>query len=158
MRAKPSNSPLAQEAEQHRAVKKVAKEVAAVLGADFFRSLTTYLAATLHADWVYVAELVHSPADKLRTVAFCKEGAPAQNFSLELAGSAGGQVLIDGIVAWSANVTRLFPEDFWLREIKAEGYIGIRLLDSTGRAMGVASTPRPSRASTRTTPSSASAG
>ena len=137
MQSKTAKSPSTLEAEQRRHVRKVAKDVAAILGADFFRSLATYLAATLRADCVYIAELVHVPADKVQTLAVFRDGVLADNFSLALAGSAAGQVLIDGTVAWSANVTRVFPMDSSLQQMEADGYAGIRLVDSAGSAQGV---------------------
>jgi PAS domain S-box-containing protein len=125
------------EAAQRRRVLEVAKEVSAVLGSNYFRSLVLHLANALGADCVYVGELVRIPTSRIRTLAVCRNREPAEDFEQDLPGTASAQVLADGALAWSANICQLFPFDDFLEQMHANGYVGMRLSDSVGQVSGL---------------------
>src|SRR5205823_2462266 len=125
------------ETEQQRRVLQVAKLVSATVGNNFFSSLTEHLAKALGGDCVYVAETVGGRLPRLRTVAVYRNGGPAAGFEQDLSGSGAGQVITDGLFAWTKEVRQLFPADPLLEELAAEGYVGISLADSAGQVIGL---------------------
>jgi PAS domain-containing protein len=122
---------------QHHRVLDIAKRVSATLGLDFFQGMVGHLAKSLKADCVYVAELTAAPTNRIKTLAVSRAGLQTDNFEQDLPGTGALQVLVDGSVAWGRNATRIFPLDTILESIKAEGFVGVRLLDSHGQVIGV---------------------
>jgi len=115
----------------------VAKGLSATLGNDFFDSVVRNLAATFHADSVYIGELAGPPANRLMTLAAVRKHQKTKNFGQTLSGTAAGQVALDGSFACSKDVRGRFPEDTRLETMRAEGYAGVRLCDSAGQPVGL---------------------
>ena len=125
------------ETEQHRRVLDVAKFVSATLGGDFFRSLVEHLSKALAVDCVYIGELICGPRRRLRTITIYRDNVLVNNLEQELPGTASSQVLEDGAVSLSADAARIFPLDPVLEAVAAQGFVGLRLCDSTGQVMGL---------------------
>jgi PAS domain S-box-containing protein len=124
-------------AERNRRVLGIAREVAATLGADFFRCVTTRLGSALRADFVYLAELAGPLNGRIRTLAVCRDAEPAENFDQDLSGAVAAQVLSDGAFACGKDAVSLFPLDTLLAGLEAEAYVGSRLSDSSGQPIGL---------------------
>jgi two-component system cell cycle sensor histidine kinase/response regulator CckA len=125
------------EAEQRRRVLEIAKGLSVTLGADFFQSIVRHLATTFHADCAYLGELAGTRPDRIRTLAVFRGQEASQGFEQPLSGTASGQVLSDGSFACSRDAKHLFPTDDLIQGLDAEGFVGIRLADSTGQATGL---------------------
>src|SRR5215475_933010 len=125
------------EANQHRRVLQIARQLSATLGSDFFQSLVTHLANTFQADCVFLGELAGTPTDRIRTLAVFRGQEASENFEQRLAGTATAQALCDGSLVCSRDVRRLFPLDDLIEAMDAEGYIGVRLSDSSSEPVGV---------------------
>jgi len=124
-------------ARQHRHVLRVAQEVAATLGGDYFYSLVEHLTKALNVDCALVGELPQGYQDRIRTLAVYRDGARSANFEQALMASASAHVIADGSVAWSSEARRLFPLDSILEEFGGEAYVGLRLRDSAGQVLGL---------------------
>ena len=74
---------------------------------------------------------------RMRSVAVFRNGQNSQAFDLPLDGTASMQALSDGIFACSRDVRSLFPTDNFLETMAAEGFLGFRLSDSLGQAIGL---------------------
>src|SRR5689334_6179343 len=125
------------EAEQRRRVLEIAKTLSGTLGTAFFQSIARDLTITFEADCAYVAEVAGTPTDRIRTVAVARKGEPSVNFDQSLSGTTSGQVLSDGLFACNKDARRLFPLDAVIQNLKAEGFIGVRLTDSSGQLAGL---------------------
>ena len=125
------------EAAQRRNVVQIARGLSATVGKDFFQSIVNHLAATFQADCAYLGELAGTPIDRIRTVAVSRGQQSARNFEQKLSGTASGQVFLDGSFACMRDARRLFPLDDLIETLDAEGYLGIRLSDSTGLSTGL---------------------
>jgi PAS domain S-box-containing protein len=119
------------------ALLRIAKQVTATLGNDFFRMLAKHLAAAVHADCAYVAELADSVSSRLRTLAVCREGQWADAFDLETSGTTAGRVLADGAFVCRKGATNLFPLDSSLADMNGEACAGVCLADSCGQPLGL---------------------
>ena len=117
-----TNSRTRTAAERDRRVLGIAREVAATLGIDFFRSVTSRLAAALRADCVYLAELAGPLSSRIRTLGVCRDAEPSENFDQDLAGTAAAQVLSDGAFACGKDAHSLFPLDTLLAGMEAEAF------------------------------------
>jgi two-component system, cell cycle sensor histidine kinase and response regulator CckA len=125
------------QAEQQQRVLEVAKALSGTLGGDFFGSLVEHLTGALAVDYAYVAELTSRQPARLKTVAVFDRNAAAENFEVDLAGTASSRVLDDGAVCMSVDAWRMFPLDPLLERMGAEAYVGFRLSDSNGQIIGV---------------------
>jgi len=124
------------EATQRRRILQLSRRLSATLGGDFFRSLVKNLSEALTLDYVCVGEVSGTSQDRVKCLAGIVDGRPASAFEHRLAGSACGQVMLDGVFACSKDVQRIFPDDTHLKESGLEGYAGIRLSDFAGQPLG----------------------
>lgn len=127
----------AAEASLLRQVLLTARTLAATIGTDFFHSVVSHLAVTFHADFVYLAEVAGAGNDRIRALAIFPRHRKSKSFEQKLKGTAAGQVVVDGSFACMKDVMRWFPDDTFLRNIRAEGFAGILLTDSAGQPLGV---------------------
>lgn len=118
------------------ALQEIVKGVAPTVGGAFFHSLTRHLAAAVGADFALVGELTEG-GKMVRTVAVHARGASADNFEYALAGTPCAKVLDGDLCSFQRNVQKLFPEDLLLQQMGVEGYLGMPLKDSTGKAIGL---------------------
>jgi signal transduction histidine kinase len=135
--AEARQSRIRRETEHQRRVLEIATQLSGTLGADFFQSVVTHLANTFEADCAYVAEVAGTPRDRIRTVAVYRGGRVSAGFEQALLGTTSGQVLYDGLFACSKDAKSIFPLDALIQNLEAEAFIGIRLSDSSGDAVGL---------------------
>lgn len=119
------------------ALRNVAEGVAGATGETFFRRLVQYLAETLDADVVLLAEVVHAEPHQARTRAVWEDGALAENFQFSPADGPCEQVGVGDAVVYPSGVRTLFPRAALLRELEAEGYLGTPLVDGGGTVVGI---------------------
>ena len=115
----------------------LSKELAATLGKDFFQSVVKHLSAAFQADCVYLGELVGPNRARIRTVAVFGAKESPQGFEQIVTGTASGQVLSDGAYFRSKDIAVVFPQDDVIRSLEAQGFLGVRLSDSTGQPIGL---------------------
>jgi PAS domain S-box-containing protein len=107
---------------------------AATTGQAFFPALVKHLSAAVHDSTAIVSQLV---GDHLEVLALWSHGSLQPLFCYTQYDTPCEQVLREGKFTWIAAVQGRFPQDPDLVAMQAEGYIGIRLEDSQGKALGV---------------------
>ncbi|MGH7266806.1 MAG: sigma 54-interacting transcriptional regulator, partial [Candidatus Rokuibacteriota bacterium] len=108
---------------------------AAVTGRDFFYSLVRHLAGALGVRYAFVTECGPG-GTHVRTRAFWKGDGFGENFEYDVAGTPC-RAVVDGRLSYHcARVQGLFPEDPDLGRLGAESYLGMPLVDSSGRVIG----------------------
>jgi two-component system cell cycle sensor histidine kinase/response regulator CckA len=120
-----------------RTALQVARQVSATIGLDFFQSIVQHLGRAIAADCVYIGEFVGGPSERVKTLAACLDGQPDRGFEYTLAGSASAQVATGRPCMLRAAAQKRFPTDSLLLSLHAQACVGIPLLDSHGRALGV---------------------
>jgi two-component system cell cycle sensor histidine kinase/response regulator CckA len=125
------------EAEHRQKILQVAKGLSATIGADFFHAVVKHLTIAFHADCGFIGEVTGVTGERVSALAVFRKRRKSETFEQTISGAASGQVLTDGWFGCSREVTRMFPTDFLLEEMQAEGYAGIRLLDSRAQPIGV---------------------
>ncbi|MFH2045526.1 MAG: sigma 54-interacting transcriptional regulator [Pseudomonadota bacterium] len=105
-------------------------------GEDFFKSLACYLAETLTMEYVFISRLSEDGLSA-NTLAVYSNGNHDDNISYALKGTPCNDVVGKAICHFPKNVSRLFPDDIILQEIKAESYVGASLWSSEGKTIGL---------------------
>ncbi len=103
----------------------------------FFSSMAYHLAECLSASHTIIGECVGGRTAAIKTIGVCSEGQLVENFIYKLTDTPSAEVLNQGLCCYPSDVEKIFPNDTWMIERKVEGYIGIILHDSRGKAIGV---------------------
>ena len=106
-----------------------------VAGEEFLRTLVRHLAAALEVNYAFVAEC--AGAGPARILAFWSRGRFADNFEYDLLDTPCEKVVGGDVRSYPSSVQAAFPKDEYLVQMEAESYIGIPLIDSEGKVMGV---------------------
>ena len=117
-------------------IRNIVEGVAAV-GRRFFNSMVTQLGKTLDADYTYISEFVDEEHRTMRTIAVSDKGAIGDNFDYELAAAPCGRVLDGGGCLYVENVREQYPETEMFHSLEIDGYIGIPLVNSENKALGI---------------------
>jgi len=113
----------------------ILKATSQVAGEEFLRTLIRHLAAALEVKYAFVAE--STGTSTARTLAFWAKGHFADNFEYDLKDTPCGKVASGDVCSYPCSVQAAFPKDEYLVQMEAESYIGIPLIDSGGKVMGV---------------------
>ena len=114
-----------------------AEGVSGSVGEGFFPWLVKHLASTSETAFAFIGELPDGSTDRIRTIAVQAHGKPGGNFEYDLRGTPCENVVGKEPAVYERGIQRLFPEDTLLVEMMAEGYIGLPLFGSAGRALGI---------------------
>src|SRR5712691_4817201 len=115
----------------------ITEGTASVTGSDFFYSLVRHLAAALGVRYAFVTEYPEERKGRLRTRAVWAGGGVGDNFEYDVA-LTPCQAVLDGTTRYYCrDLQRLFPQDKILVELQAESYLGIPLMDSSSRVIGL---------------------
>lgn len=104
---------------------------AQVIGGDFFRSLVRCLAMALHVRYAFVTECTDVTLTRVRTLAFVQNQDISENIEFDLAGTPCELVIGGQVVYYPEKLEEFFPGRNGL-----EAYLGVPLLDSSGRILG----------------------
>ncbi|NCP86957.1 MAG: hypothetical protein CO094_01870 [Anaerolineae bacterium CG_4_9_14_3_um_filter_57_17] len=119
-----------------RALQFIEKGVSARMGQAFFQSAVTQLASALEADVVFIGEYLPG-VERVRTIAVCADGSPADNFEYDLAGAPCANVINRELCCYPSGVADLFPLDEGLRTLQVDGYLGMPLRTAERAPSGI---------------------
>jgi PAS domain S-box-containing protein len=105
-------------------------------GEDFFISLARYLGETLGMDYVCIDRLLEDNLSA-QTVAIYFDGKYEDNVAYTLKDTPCGVVVGKAICCFPRDVSKLFPNDVALQEMKAESYVGVTLWSFEGQPIGL---------------------
>ncbi|BAY84283.1 multi-sensor hybrid histidine kinase [Calothrix parasitica NIES-267] len=107
------------------------------VGSEFFHSCVRSLATLLKIRYVLIAGLLCESKDKVRTLAFWNGQGFGENFDYSLINNPCEKLMLGKMLSYSHSVQSLFPRDTTLKLLQAESYIGIPLLDKSGKIIGL---------------------
>ena len=127
-----------------QAFRSIVKGTSAKTGNEFFQSLVRHLASALPARCAMVSEVLESHDSTCRIIAgwngetteklFWKQFASNRQYE---APQTPYEDLLSGRVSfYSEGVQKVFPNEFFLKEIGAESYAGVPFFDSSLNVMG----------------------
>jgi len=118
----------------------IAIGVSAQIGEAFFQSLTMHLAKIFNVEYVIIGLLDERKENTITTIALCADGEITDNLSYDLEGTPCCHVVGgtgDSIRSYPSGIQQLFPDDHLLVEMEAESYVGVPLVDTTGKHIGL---------------------
>ena len=107
------------------------------VGSEFFRSCVSSLATILRMRYALIAGLFPDSKNRVRTLAVWKGEEFGENFDYDLINNPCEQLLSGEMRRYHHSVQSLFPQDTTLKSLNAESYIGIPLIDKTGKIIGL---------------------
>jgi two-component sensor histidine kinase len=119
-----------------RAVKVLSAELGTQSGVEFFASVTRFVAHELGVRFAFIGLLLPG-GDQVRTLAVVQEETLAGNFTYDTQHTPCENVLERRLCFHPREVQQLFPDDHMLVEMGAESYIGIPIIASGGKLMGL---------------------
>jgi PAS domain S-box-containing protein len=115
-------------------LQQVAEATAAHTGQAFFAAAARFLSGALDLQAVFVTECMNFPTTRVRTLAYWRKGAPAENVEYDLAGTPCEITIRSGQpYCCPSGVQELFSVE---RGTGREGYVGLPFFDPDGRVIG----------------------
>lgn len=110
---------------------------ASVTGKDFFPAVVQNLAIALGVPYVLVSEKVDDSLQSLRSLAIWSVDQLVKEFEYKLWGTACEQVVNSSrLCSYPSGVQQQFPHASLLKQMNAEGYAGVPLLDANQKVLG----------------------
>ncbi len=110
---------------------------ASVTGNKFFSALVQNLATALNVSYVMVSKTVNNSVPSLKTLAFWTMTSLAENIEYELIGTPCQIVLKNQLLSeYPRNLQEFFPDCLLLKQINAQSYVGLPLLDINENIIG----------------------
>ncbi len=125
----------AERKQAEEALNNVAVSFAALRGEDYFNKVSAYLADKLNVDYAFIGELVEE--DKVRVLGGVGKGNVLEPFEYALINTPCNNVIGQSLCCYPSDVQKQFPDDFMLVEMNIDGYLGVPLFDSYGKALGI---------------------
>ena len=96
-------------------------------GDDFFDQITCYIQNFLKVDYILIAE--KKKEKTIKTLSVCYQGEIQEGIEYPAAGTPCGKVFNKLVCSYESNVQGFYPGADILKQLKAESYIGVPLLD-----------------------------
>ncbi|MDY6896743.1 MAG: ATP-binding protein [Cyanobacteriota bacterium] len=107
------------------------------VGSEFFHSCVRSLATLLKMRCVLIAGFFCESKHKVRTLALWNREGFGENFDYSLINNPCETLMLGKMRIYPNSVQSLFPQDPHLKLLQAESYIGIPLLDKSGKIIGL---------------------
>ena len=117
-------------------IKEIIENLSNSSGQQFFDQIVVNMARAIDLDYVFIAEIdkEHYTA---KSIARCAKGQLIDNFEYSLKDTPCALVADDSICCYPIEVSKYFPKDELLIQMKIEGYIGTPLYNSKGEILGL---------------------
>jgi diguanylate cyclase (GGDEF)-like protein len=123
--------------QSEKTLRHITQGVSASTGETFFRLLAKHLSRALNVDSVIVSELDQVSKSCLHTIVVFTQDRILDNFSYDLSGTPCEMVLKYGITGFDRDVSQQFLKWKLMKDLRAESYMGIPLLDAAGKPLGL---------------------
>ncbi len=104
-------------------------------GQKLFDSAVNKLCTLFQCDYAIIGEIQESKM--VQTLSMIADGKIMDNFSYELKGTPCKSVTEKGYCLYEDNITKFFPNDKYLIDLKAQAYVGIPLKGSNKKPLGI---------------------
>ncbi|MDH5649204.1 MAG: ATP-binding protein [Gammaproteobacteria bacterium] len=126
---------LTQQRDMHEALQVISEATSKEKNKSYFSVLVEQLAKVLKTDYAFIARLEGNHTAK--TIAVCDHGEMAANLSYKLKDTPCEKVVESGICCYPDSVTRYYPKDDLLVQMKIEAYMGYPLKNLLGEVIGI---------------------
>jgi PAS domain S-box-containing protein len=121
--------------ETEKAFDAILEGAAGITGKDFFDNFVRGLSKWLDCEVALIGEIVNEST--MKTISILVDGSPAENFFYNLHGSPCEVAVEKGFSFYPESICELFPDNTVFQNVRAMGYVGSPLRDTTGKAIGV---------------------
>lgn len=128
---------IAQRQHTEETLQMIVAGTSSVIGNAFFPALVENLAKGLDVAYVLICETVDQSLQSLQTIALWSHDRLAENIEYELPGTPC-KVALDSklLCAYPSQLQQLFPDASMLKDLQAESYVGVPLLDGNQNIIG----------------------
>ncbi len=105
------------------------------IGQAFFDGAIDSLYKWTGAECIFIAEIIDG--EQVQILAMQLDGKPVEKYKYVLSGTPSHSIVAKGYCAYPEGVSDLFPNDKYLLNMQAEGYVGTRIRDKEGNAIGM---------------------
>jgi PAS domain S-box-containing protein len=117
-------------------VRSALEDTSTLTGEKLFRSLVRHIASALRVQHVFVAEWTDDTKTTIRCLAFWSGNSFSENLEFDVAGTPHENLRPNEVRYHGQWVQKLYAGDKRLAELRAESYIGMHILDSSGEVIG----------------------
>ncbi len=134
------------------ALNKVMLATSAATGQEFFDLLVCQLCSVLEVRYSMVSKWSQETEENMRSLALADSGVIAPPVEYSLASTPCAEVVENGFLEITENLAQLYPDDEIAQDLQVASYLGVPLLDSAGKKIGIlnvfhtAKIPRPDTA------------
>lgn len=121
--------------DQFAALRAIVEGTAQSAGQEFFQLLVEHLSRAVDAHHAFVAEFADSNM-RVRTLAYWSGNRIVPNVEFDLDGTPCAEVVQGNLCHHPNRVKEQFPHDRPLVDMRIESYLGVPLLDRSGRHLG----------------------
>jgi PAS domain S-box-containing protein len=119
-------------------LKHIGLGVSSSTGEEFVRSLVKQLSKALQTDFSFLVETTKkNDEDNTCTLVIAEHGHIRSKMNFKLGNSACEEVLKRGFRAFPSEVREKFPKDEILKELAAESFVAMPLVDHKGKTVGL---------------------
>jgi len=119
------------------AITRIMDGISTAIGEEFFPAITAVMCEILDADAVSIGVVPEDSDQHIESLAFSVDGKPHPNIRYELKGTPCNTVIGREAQSYTSNIQQLFPNDIELQQMDMEAYIGVPLVDSHNKPLGV---------------------
>jgi len=105
------------------------------VGQAFFDGTVDSLYKWTGAECIFIAKIIDG--ELVQILAMQLDGKPVEQYKYALSGTPSNSIVEKGYCAYPEGVSDLFPNDKYLLNMQAEGYVGTRIRDKEGNAIGM---------------------
>ncbi len=107
-----------------------------ITGTDFFKIIVNRLCKWLNCECAVIGEIINDT--EINSLAVTLNGRNIENFTYDISGSPCRDAVKKDFCIFKENVSDLFPENSFLKDMNASGYVGIPLINSyNGKLLGI---------------------
>lgn len=120
-------------------LKHIGMGISSSTGEEFVRSLVKQLSKALQTDFSFVVETLRKDdeEDTACTLVLAEHGTIRSRVNYKLGNTACEDVLKKGFRAFQSQVREQFPKDELLRELMADSFVAMPLVDHKGKTVGL---------------------
>lgn len=119
------------------AVRGIVEGIRVETGTDFFSSMALQLCKATDADHTLIGKFINDGEPAVSSLGMCINRTIAENITYKLTGTPCDGVRNKGACSYLSGLADLFPDHVMLRELRGQAYVGVPLLDSQRRVVGV---------------------
>lgn len=132
-----SHTDITERKQQEQALQLIVEGTAAKIGSDFFHSCVRYLAEVLQVRYAIVTELMNATPSRVRPLAFWTGETWNDDIEYDLSDTPCENVIAEKTICYYPDgVQACFPNDRELIDLQVVSYLGIPLVNSTGKVLG----------------------